>query len=63
MHFPPEAGAFTVESSSLACDGHILAWESAGDDIDAAAPRLAVELADIGVDRESREVSIVLSLL
>lgn len=63
MHLPPETGTGTVETSSFAGDGQILAGESSGNDIDLAAPRAPVEVSDIGVDGESGEVSIVLSRL
>lgn len=63
MHLPPETGAVTVETSSLAGNGQILAGESSGNDIDVTAPRAPVEVSDIGVDGESGKVSIVLSRL
>lgn len=44
----------------LACLGPRLAGESAGHDIDAATPRPAVELSDVGVDRELWQAPVCL---
>jgi len=61
-HFPPEAGAFSIEAGTLTCDTDVLAREAARNHVNHSAPRSPVESANVIPDRERAKNSIVLAL-
>jgi DNA-binding transcriptional LysR family regulator len=38
MHVPPEAASLSIDAGTTACGANVLAWESAGNDVDASLP-------------------------
>jgi hypothetical protein len=60
-HFHPEPATSAVDSLSFASRADVLAWEATADDIDRAAPGLAVKGPDIVPDREVGQVSVSLA--
>lgn len=57
-HFPPQAGARSINARASSRAADVLAWESSADDVDEACPRTSIERAHVVPDREGWQQSI-----